>query len=299
MALFENIPGWKVFSTGIGIAALALLGYFGWKWFVAGPDDLKRLQHEATVNALDQVAEVYAKKVRGEGEQRVIVMPVVDDTSNGQIRMMLMDRLNAVEGVKADVPRDPTLEERATAVLKSLLDKNATEKPDPTAVFEQSGEADEVISVDVVKLWSGADSGICTLDLTRIVRAEGGERIASVLPPQQIKGLSGTALPTDEATETGPSFWSQLGGFLWRALVVLAAAAIMPFLSWPLAKAAFARDSNALNGALLVVLTGADLLVLFALVSFEASTAAVVSAGLLLPAALIYNLRMLNFIEER
>ena len=47
MALMDNIPGWKVFSAGIGLAALALVGYFAYVWFVQGPDDLKELQDHA------------------------------------------------------------------------------------------------------------------------------------------------------------------------------------------------------------------------------------------------------------
>lgn len=296
MAILDNIPGWKIFSTGIGIAALLLVGWLVYQWKFASPSDLKQLQNEAAVHAIDEVAKVYAEKVRMEGEQRIVVMPVLKDTSNGQIRAMLIGRLNKLEGVKADVPRDPTLEERATAIIKSVVTKEDS-PPDPTAVFEKSGEADEVISVSVSKLWSGADSGICEIDVTRIVRVKSK---AHVEPLVTYKGLSGTARTTPgETEESGPGFWSGVGGFLWRMLVVLAAAAIMPFLSWPAAKAAFRNDSNIMNAALLVVLTLADLTVLFALAAFEFSTTAVVSAGILLPAALLYNFRMLNFIEEQ
>ena len=128
--------------------------------------------------------------------------PVLKDTSNGQIRDMLMGRLNEIEGIKADVPRDPTLEERATSLIKSVVNKD-DEKPDPNDVFENSGEADEVLSVSVDKLWSGADSGICTLDVLRIVRGSGLERKASTLPMERIKGLSGTAKADDEPEDTG------------------------------------------------------------------------------------------------
>jgi len=151
MALMDNIPGWKVFSAGIGLAALALVGYFAYVWFVQGPDDLKELQDHAVADALDQLSEKYKAKVREEGEQRVVVMPVRNDTSNGQIRDMLIGRLNDIEGVKADVPRDPTLEERATTLVKSLVNKE-DEQPDPNKVFENAGEADEVLSVSVDKL---------------------------------------------------------------------------------------------------------------------------------------------------
>jgi hypothetical protein len=294
----DNIPGWKVFSAGIGIAGLAVAGFLVWHFFFKGPDDLKELQDRAVVNALDKVAAEYAEKVRTRGEQRVIVMPVQKDTSNGQIRDMLIDRLNSVEGVKADVPRTPSLEERAGAIVRSLIDKEE-QQPDPAAVFEDAAEADEVISVTVAKLWSGADSGVCDLDVYRIARDDSMDRKARILDPQRIKGLSGTAVVEGEPEDTGPGFWSHVGGFLWRMLAVLAAAAIMPFLSWPLAKAAFKQDSNVFNATLLFGLTALDLLVLFALVSFEFTTTAVICAGLLLPVAMIYNFRMLNLIEEQ
>jgi hypothetical protein len=294
----DNIPGWKVFSAGIGIAGLAVAGFLVWHFFFKGPDDLKELQDRAVVDALDKVAAEYEEKVRTRGEQRVIVMPVQKDTSNGQIRDMLIDRLNSVEGVKADVPRTPSLEERAGAIVPSLVDKEE-KQPDPAAVFEDAAEADEVISVTVAKLWSGADSGVCDLDVYRIARDDSMDRKARILDPQRIKGLSGTAVVEGEPEDTGPGFWSHVGGFLWRMLAVLAAAAIMPFLSWPLAKAAFKQDSNVFNATLLFGLTALDLLVLFALVSFEFTTTAVICAGLLLPVAMIYNFRMLNLIEEQ
>jgi hypothetical protein len=298
VALMDNIPGWKVFSAGIGIAALAVGGYLVWHFFFKGPDDLKALQNQAVVHALDQIAAEYADKVRTRGEQRVIVMPVQKDTSNGQIREMLIGRLNAVEGVKADVPRTPSLEERASAIVRSLVAEEENQ-PDPAGVFADAAEADEVISVAVAKLWSGADSGVCDLDVYRIARDDSMERKAKILEPARIKGLSGSAIVDGEPADTGPGFWAGAWAFLWRALVVLAAAAIMPLLSWPLAKSAFRQDSNAMNAALLLGLTALDLLVLFALASFQFTTTAVIAAGLLLPVALVYNLRMLNFMEEQ
>lgn len=296
MAILDNIPGWKIFSTGIGIAALVVVGWLVYRWQFAPPADLKQLQQDATVHALDQLAQTYVEKVRMGGEQRIVVMPVLKDTSNGQIRDMVIRRLNKIEGVKADVPRDPTLEERATDLIKSVIKKEDS-RPDPMAVFEKSAEANEVVSISVAKLWSGADSGICEIDVVRIVREKDKAKVEDTL---SLKGLSGTARAESvEPEEEGPGFWSVLGGFLWRLLVVLAATAALPFLAWPGIKAALRADSNAVNGGLLLALTLIDLIVLFALVSFRFTTPAVVCAGLLLPAALLYNFRLLNFIEER
>jgi len=299
VALLDNIPGWKVFSAGIGLAALALVGYLAYVWFVAGPDDLKEKQQLAVNDALNQLAARYEEKVRLEGEQTIVVMPVGgQETSEGQIRHMIIERLNEIAGVKADVPKDPTLEERAIGVLKSVIDKE-TEGLDPTAVFEKSGEVNEVLSVTVAKLWSGPDNGVCVIDVSRIVRDESKtDRPAKILADERFTGRSGAGVAEDEG-ESGPGFWATLGGFLWRMIAVLAATAVLPLLSWPVAKAAFARDSNGLNAALLFVLTGLDVLVLFALVSFQFSTTAIVCAVLLAPVAIIWNLRMLNFIEER
>jgi hypothetical protein len=302
VALLDNIPGWKVFSTGIGIAALAVVGYFVYVWFIASPSDLKPLQEQAAEHALEQVAEKYASKVREQGPQNVVVMPVAGDTTNAQIRAMLISRLNRIEGVTADVPRSPTLEQRAGALVRGLIDKD-DEKQDPQAVFEDAGEADEVLTARVEQNWSGADSGIVTLDVFRIVRDDTPERKARVLEPERIKGLSGTARPGDEPEESGPGFWSGLGKFVVGLLIVLAVVAVLPFLSWPLARAAFRADSNAANGALLVGLTALDLTALFTvgwlLAGTVFSTTTVVSAGLLLPLALVWNLRLLNFIEEQ
>ncbi|MCL4730941.1 MAG: hypothetical protein KJ044_10960, partial [Planctomycetes bacterium] len=252
MAILDNIPGWKVFSAGIGIAALAVVGWLVYRWQFAPVTDLKQLQHEATAHALDQLAQVYVEKVRLEGEQRIVVMPVLKDTSNGQVRDMVIRRLNKLEGVKADVPRDPTLEERATDLIKSVIKKEES-RPDPMTVFAKSAEADEVISVSVEKLWSGTDSGICELDVVRIVREKDK---AKVEPTLSIKGLSGTARADNAAPdESGPGFWAGVGGFLWRLLAVLAATAALPFLAWPGIKAAFRAARNAINGGLLGALT--------------------------------------------
>jgi hypothetical protein len=300
LALFDNIPGWKVFSTGIGIAGLAVVGYFIWVWFFAVPDDLKPLQRQAADHALDLLAEEYAAKVRFEGPQNVVVMAVHGDTTNNQIREMLMRRLNRLEGVSADVPRSPTLEQRAGALVRGLIRDRGEADPDPSAVFEDAGEADEVLTLSVTRNWSGADSGIFEIEVYRIARDDTPERTPVVLDMQRIRGLSGTARTDDTPlVAAGPGFWSHLWAWLWRAAVVLVVTAALPFLTWPGLRVAFRQDSNALNGGLLMLLTAVDVLLVFVLVGFAFTTAAVISAAILLPVALLYNFRILNVLETQ
>lgn len=303
MSLMDNIPGWKVFSAGIGLAALAAVGYFVYIWFIATPQDLKPLQEEALAHALDQLSERYAEKVRTQGEQNVVVMPVEGDTTNKQVRARLITRLNRVEGIKADLPRDPTLEQRAGALVRGMISGDKENAPDPQAVFEDSGESDEVISVKVHQNWSGADSGIFSIDVYRIIRDETPERKARVLEPERIKGLSGTARPGDEPGEASGDFWSGFGRFMLGLIIVLAVAGALPLLAWPLAKAVFRLDSNLANIGLLSGLTLLDLTALFvysALATDAAfNTTAVISGAILLPLAAFFNLAMPNFIEER
>ncbi|MBZ0136657.1 MAG: hypothetical protein K8I27_09820 [Planctomycetes bacterium] len=306
MALLDNIPGWKVFSTGIGIAALGIVGFLVYTFFLATPNDLKELEEQAVQNAIEEVANIYTQKVQQHGQQRVIVMPVKGDTTNEQIREMLIARLNGFDddAVEAKKPDSPSLEERAISIFNKVAKDEETER-DPAAVFEDAGEVDEVISVAVTKKWAGRDSGVCKLDVTRIVKDDGtAERKAAVLETKHITGLSGTAIQTgEEEVEDGPGFWSGFGKFMLGLLIVFATVAILPFLSWPFAKAAFRADSNAANGMLLVGLTVLDLATLFAVSWLFAeaafNTTAVISAGLLLPLALVWNLRLLNFIEEQ
>ena len=295
MALLDNIPGFKVFSVGIGLAALALVGWLVYSNFFRPPSDLKALQREALEDALEQMAEHYTQVVRERGEQRLVVMPVLGDTSNGEVRARMIERLNEVAGLKAIKPPDPDLEERATGIFKSVLGKQTPD--DPQAVFEKAAEADEVIQVRATTK-SGADSGKCELDVMRIVRSPDKERKASVADPLVITGLSGSAKAKEEES-SGPGFWAATWGVIWRLLIVLAALAVVPFASWPLAKFVFSRDSNTANGLLLLGLTLLDVAVLFATVAFELSTAAVVCALILLPVAGFVNLRVLNAIEER
>ncbi|GIK52398.1 MAG: hypothetical protein BroJett014_13710 [Planctomycetota bacterium] len=295
MALLDNIPGFKVFSVGVGLAALALVGWLVYANFFKPPDDLKELQREALSDALERLSEHYADQVRRLGEQRVVVMPVLGDTTNGEIRHRTFERLNAVAGVKAIKPPDPDLEERATGIFKSILGKQPNEA-DPAKVFERAGEADEVIQISA-KVVSGADSGRCDFQVMRIVRAAGKDRAASIGETLTITGLSGSAKP-QAAEDDGSGFWASLWAVVWRALAVLAATAALPFMSWPLARFVFARDSNTLNGLLWLGLTLLDVAVLFATVSFELSTPAVVCALLLLPLGGFINLRVLNAIEE-
>ena len=295
MALLDNIPGFKVFSVGIGLAALALVGWLVYANFFKPPSDLKALQREALEDALEQMAEHYSQVVRENGEQRLVVMPVLGDTSNGEIRARMLDRLNEVAGLKAIKPPDPDLEERATGIFKSVLGKQAPD--DPQKVFEKAAEADEVVQARATTK-SGADSGKCELDLMRIVRSPDKERKASIAPSLVITGLSGSA-KIKEQESSGPGFWSSTWGVLWRMLVVLAAVAVAPFAAWPAAKFVFSRDSNWANGVLLLALTLLDVAVLFATVGFELSTAVVICALVLLPVAGFVNLRVLNAIEER
>jgi hypothetical protein len=300
LALFDNIPGWKVFSTGIGIAGLVVVGYFIWVWFFAVPDDLKPLQRQAAEHALEQLAETYAAKVRFEGPQNVVVMAVHGDTTNNQIREMLMRRLNRIEGISADVPRSPTLEQRAGALVRGLIRDRDDSDPDPSTVFEDAGEADEVLTVSVTRNWSGADSGIFEIEVFRIARDDTPERTPVVLDIERLRGHSGTAR-TDDITvaPSGPGFWAHLWAWLWRAAIVLAVTVALPFLAWPALRVAFRQDSNALNASLLLLLTAVDLLLVFVLVGFTFSTAAVISAAILLPAALLYNFRILSVLETQ
>jgi hypothetical protein len=295
MALLDNIPGFKVFSVGIGLAALALIGWLVWSHFFKAPNDLKTLQREALEDALDKLSEHYTDVIRTRGEQRLVVMPVLGDTTNGEIRTRTIARLNEVAGLKAIKPPDPDLEERATGIFKSVLGKQTPD--DPQKVFEKASEADEVIQITATPK-SGADSGKCTLDVMRIVRAPDKDRKASVADPLVITGLSGSARITEEEKSSGPGFWASTWGVIWRLLIVLAATAIVPFASWPASKFVFSRDSNWANGLLLLALTLLDVAVLFATVAFELSTAVVICALVLLPVAGFVNLRVLNAIEE-
>lgn len=295
MALLDNIPGFKVFSVGIGLAALALVGWLVYSHFFRPPSDLKTLQRDALEHALEKMAEHYTGVVRERGEQRVVVMPVLGDTSNGEIRARLLERLNSVAGLKAVKPPDPDLEERATGIFKSVLGKQTPD--DPQKVFEKAAEADEVIQVRAT-VKSGADSGRCELDVMRIVRSPDKERKASIGDPLAITGLSGSARVIEDEGGGG-GFWAATWGVIWRLLVVLAAVAVVPFASWPVSKWVFARDSNTANGLLLLALTLLDVAILFATVAFEFSTAVVVCALILLPVAGLVNLRVLNLIEER
>jgi hypothetical protein len=293
VALLDNIPGFKVFSVGVGLAALALIGWLVWSNFFKAPSDLKTLQREALEDALDQLSEHYTEIIRLRGEQRLVVMPVLGDTTNGEIRARTMTRLNEVSGLKAIKPPDPDLEERATGIFKSVLGKQTPD--DPQKVFEKASEADEVIQITATPK-SGADSGKCTLDIMRIERDK--DRKASIAKPQVITGLSGSAKAIAEEASSGPGFWASTWGVIWRLLIVIAAVAVVPFASWPVSKFVFSRDSNWANGLLLLSLTLLDVAVLFATVAFELSTAVVICALVLLPIAAIVNLRVLNIIEE-
>lgn len=294
MALLDNIPGFKVFSIGIGLAALALIGWLVWSNFFKAPSDLKTLQRAALEDALENLAEQYTKVVQQSGEQRLVVMPVVGDTTNGEIRARTIERLNAVTGIKAIKPPDPDLEERFNAYVKGVLGKDSA-KPDPAKVLEQSGEVDEVMQIRS-ETKSGADAGKCTLDIIRVVRDANHKPVSA--DPLVITGLSGSAKASEEESHSGPGFWASTWGVIWRLLIVLAALAVVPFASWPLSKFVFSRDSNWANGLLLLGLTLLDVAVLFATVAFELSTAVVVCALVLLPVAALVNLRVLNIIEE-
>lgn len=296
MALLDNIPGFRVFSIGVGLTALALVGWLVWSFYFKAPDDLKTLEREALEHALTRLGEHYQAQVRERGEQRVVVMPVLGDTTNSEVRHRVFESLNSIAGVKAIKPPDPDLEERATGIFKSILGKQTNDQ-DPAKVFERAGEADEVIQIRS-KLAAAADSGRCDLDVMRIVRAPDKDRKASIGEPLAFTGLSGSARPEAEE-ESGSGFWAGTWGVIWRLLVVLAAIAVLPLASWPVARFVFSRDSNAANGLLWLTLTLLDVVVLFATVGFALSTWVVVCALLLLPLGGFVNLRVLNAIEEQ
>jgi hypothetical protein len=303
LAILDNIPGWKVFSGGIGVAALCVVGYFAYNAFWAPPDDLPPLKEYAVDAAVAQVVEIYEKKTKEEGNQKVVVMPVKDDTTNDQIRASVLSGLTAA-GIDAEKPKDPTLEERATLVFKELWhgDSESKDEVDPSRVFDDSPEVDEVLSIKVEKLYAGVESSVCKLNVYRIEKFTDSKTKTHIriLDPVQIKGMGGTAAEDDSIDpEEGPGIWSSVGGFLWRALVVLAFALFFPFLVAPGLRAVFRQDNNLLNAGVWLFLTSADIVLIFALVSFSPGTATIVGASILLPCALFYNLKAMNYIEEQ
>ena len=73
MAILDNIPGWKVFSTGIGIAALCVAGYFAYSWFWASPEDLSALEKQAVDAAISEIVSEYKDKVKVDGEELLVM----------------------------------------------------------------------------------------------------------------------------------------------------------------------------------------------------------------------------------
>lgn len=305
MALLDNIPGWKIFSTGIGIAALCVAGFFAYQWVWASPDDLRPLKKQAVDAAVAQVIEKYESKVKVEGEQTVVVMPVRGDTTNDQIRTAIIDGLNATGTIKADKPRKSKLEERATTVFKELWtgSDDAKDEVDASDVFDESPEVDEVLSISVEKLFAGAETSICKLNVYRIEKFTKKDTSVEirVLDPIQIKGLGGTAATdnTVDAESEGSSVWESIGGFLWRTLVVVAFAIFLPLLLAPGLRAVFRQDNNLLNAGSWLFMTVADIVLVFALVSFAPGAFTVIAASILLPCVLVYNLKAMNAIEEQ
>ncbi len=297
MAILDNIPGWKVFSTGIGVAGLGLVAFLAWSWFLKTPEDLKPLEREAFEDALDRLARKYEEEVRKRGQLRIVLMPVQDETSNGEKRIRAFSRLNAVAGLKAVKPPDPDLEQRAISIFKGVI-TGKDEPVDAARVFDRASEADEVLTIEA-PVKAGADAGRCDLIAVRIVRDGEDRKKADVAPVWNIEGLSGSArLPAEAPSGTGPSFWSGLWEVFWRVLVVLAALLIVPFAGLPVARLIFKLDSNLANGLYLGLLTLADVAVMLALVNFQFAWWIVVLAVCVLCAGLYVNLRVLNALEE-
>lgn len=304
MAILDNIPGWKVFSTGIGIALLCVVGYFAYSWFWASPADLSPLEEQAVEAAVDKIVQEYVDKVKSDGDQDIVVMPVRGDTTNDQIRTTLLDRLNAADGVRASKPKDPTLEERATKIFKELWrsDDGTEEGPDPSRVFEDSGEIEEVLSVQKEKLFGGRESSICKLNVRRLEKFTKQDTTIEItaIPPKQYIGKGGTAAVDDTIDpEAGIGFGWLLLAFLWRVLAVAAFAVFFPFILGPALRAVFRQDNNLLNAGIWLFLTAADIVLIFALVSFNPGVTAIIGASILLPFALFYNLKAMNYIEEQ
>ncbi|MDC1143121.1 hypothetical protein OAU50_08515, partial [Planctomycetota bacterium] len=188
-------------------------------------------------------------------------------------------------------------------VFKELWNSEISDKADvdPSKVFDDSPEVDEVLSISVEKLFAGAESSVCKLNVYRIEKFTNSktETQIQILDPVQIKGLGGTAAEDETIDpEEAPSFWGGVGGFAWRALVVLAFALFFPFIVSPALRALFRQGNNLMNAGIWLFLTTADIVLIFVLVSFNPGTATIIGASLLLPCALFYNLKAMNHIEE-
>ncbi|MCC6572219.1 MAG: hypothetical protein IT462_00380 [Planctomycetes bacterium] len=294
--MLNSIPGWKVFSTGIGIAGLGIVAFFLWSWFLKAPDDLKPLEREAYEDALNRLAGRYEEEVRKRGQLRVVLMPVQDETSHGEKRERAFGRLNATPGLKVIKPPDPDLESRAITIFKGVIG-NKEEPVEPAKVFDRAAEADEVLTLQA-PVKAGADSGRCDLIAVRIVRDSEDRKKATVAEPWNIEGLSGAARVASTPAATGPGFWSNAWDVTWRVLVMLSALVVIAFAGLPVARLIFRLDSNLVNGVYLGVLTLGDIAVLLALCGFQFAWWIIALAVVVMLAGGFINLRVLNAMEE-
>ena len=296
MGLMDKIPGWKVFSTGIGVAGLGLVGFLLWSWFLKLPEDLKPLERDAYEDAVNRLAKRYEEETRKRGQLRVVLMPVQDETSHGEKRERAFARLNATPGLKVIKPPDPDLEQRAVSIFKSVIGSKET-PIEPAKVFERAAEADEVLTLQA-PVKAGADSGRCDLIAVRIVRDAEDRKQATVAEPWIIEGVSGAAaLPVDSGP-SGPGFWPGAWSVTWRVLVALLALVVVPFAGLPVARLIFKLDSNLANGVYFGLLTLADAVVVLALAGFQFAWWIALLSVIALLAGGFINLRVLNALEE-
>lgn len=300
--IFGFIPGWRVFSTLIGLTLFVLLAVIVYENVFAGPDELTPSETRVIDGLMEEIS-VEVQEFADEHQLRSIeVNRLRGDTPSGQVTLQVRNRLDRAlsdAGVRVVGTgfttrlRDSVFreigeidEEEEREEIEAQLAKARDEIREQV---EKASLIDFVLygSVSTEKLGDDAE---VTLDLHLQGAEEGMHR--------NIRAQLSTLDELPASTGDG----IQIGGFaefLWRLIVFLIVGFFLPVVTGPLAMYAFRMESNAVNFLMLSLITVAAGLVAWTLTGFGTGGWAIVAVLLALAASGFWNYRVLDEWERR
>ena len=291
--LKKVVPGLKVFSALVGLAAFALLAAFVYDRFIASPQDLADLEAEALDAAVEEATATLEAFARAHQYHGVAVAPFEGDTLNTQAAGALRSALNAVDGLSVH-------EESLTDELKQLLPGSADSTDDPV---KSQAHAQQLVAdtqgVDFVVFgeftsWRAPDGEQAKVTLALTAQGDTAERLVS-------KQFTHTAPEAGAASDvTVGGVFGSVWGVLWRSAAFLVFAFLVPIVLGWFAGPAFDADSNAANAAVLVGFAVVDAGAVWALLGFGGmAIGGIVALVLAVLVSAPWNYHVLSVIEER
>lgn len=263
MGLMNAIPGWKYVSAGIGLTVLGIAVYWVISAFVVGPRDLHPAERKALEVAGTQVIDKLRAHLRA-SDRRFMTLALPDvrnDTSNGELTFMLQDM------VKDDRDHFHVASDGMVKSIKVELKEwivGGAGPPSAEALLRDRSEVDGVLLVTLKHRKPGASSAVVELEGELLERTFNDAHEPTGFQKVTFPAIGEVNFDTLEEVTPGAPGEADDGGSMWwgiwRGILSLLGALIVPFAFLPLNDWITKQGSNVMGVAFLAIVVLASLM---------------------------------------